>query len=76
MKQIKYEGIQLQKCLIACMKGINVVVRFQYSEIGWLNNIPTDLKTKSFTVNWEDKKVDPVQHLQKSAKSQKSFETC
>ena len=31
---IKYEGIKLQKCLIACKKGINIVVRFQYSEIG------------------------------------------
>ena len=31
---IKYEGIKLQKCLIACKKGFNVVVRFQYSEIG------------------------------------------
>ena len=31
---IKYEGIKLQKCLIACKKGINIVIRFQYSEIG------------------------------------------
>ena len=31
---IKFEGIKLQKCLIACKKGIDVVVRFQYSEIG------------------------------------------
>jgi len=31
---IKYEGIKLKMCLIACKKGINVVVRFQYSEIG------------------------------------------
>ena len=30
---IKYEGIMLQMCLIASKKGINVVVRFQYSEI-------------------------------------------
>ena len=30
---IKLEGIKIQKCLIACKKGINVVVRFQYSEI-------------------------------------------
>ena len=30
---IKFEGIKLQKCVIACKKGINVVVRFQYSEI-------------------------------------------
>ena len=30
---IKFEGIKLQKCLIACKKGINVVVLFQYSEI-------------------------------------------
>ena len=29
---IKFEGIKLQKCVIACKKGINVVVRFQYSE--------------------------------------------
>ena len=35
---IKYEGIKLHKCLIACKKGINVVVRFQYSEIGLLKN--------------------------------------
>ena len=35
---IKYEGIKLQKFLIACKKGINVVVWFQYSEIGWLEN--------------------------------------
>ena len=31
---IKFEGINLQKCLIACKKGVDVVVRFQYSEIG------------------------------------------
>ena len=31
---IKYEGIKLQKCLTACKKGINIDVRFQYSEIG------------------------------------------
>ena len=31
---IKYDGIKLQKCVIACKKGINVVVRFQYSEMG------------------------------------------
>ena len=31
---IKYEGIKLQKWLIACKKGINVVVRFLYLEIG------------------------------------------
>ena len=30
---IKYKGIKLQKWLIACKKGINVVVRFLYSEI-------------------------------------------
>ena len=30
---IKFEGIKIQKCLIACKKGINVVVPFQYSEI-------------------------------------------
>ena len=35
---IKYEGIKLQKCLIACKKGINVVDRLRYSEIGWLEN--------------------------------------
>ena len=29
----QYEGMKLQKCLIACKKGIDVVVRFQYSEI-------------------------------------------
>ena len=31
---IKYEGIELQKWLIAWKKGINVVVGFQYPEIG------------------------------------------
>ena len=35
---IKYEGIKLQKCVIACKKDINVVVRFQYSEMDWLEN--------------------------------------
>ena len=30
---IKFELIKLQKFQIACKKGINVVVRFQYSEI-------------------------------------------
>ena len=35
---IKYEGIKLQNCLTACKKGINVVVRFQYSEISRLEN--------------------------------------
>ena len=35
---IKYEGIKLKKCLIACKKDIDVVVGFQYSEIGWLKN--------------------------------------
>ena len=35
---IKFEGINLQKCLIACKKGINIVIRFQYSEIGWQKN--------------------------------------
>ena len=34
---IKYEGIKLQKCLITCKKGINVVV--------------LDLKTQPYTVN-------------------------
>ena len=32
---IKYELIKLQKFQIAGKKGINVVVRFQYSEISW-----------------------------------------
>ena len=35
---IKYEGIKLQTCLIACKKGINVVVRFQSSEFSRLEN--------------------------------------
>ena len=35
---IEYEGIKLQKCLIARKKRINVVVRFQFSEFGWLEN--------------------------------------
>ena len=35
---IQYEGIKLQKCLIASKKCIDVVVRFQYSEIRWLEN--------------------------------------
>ena len=32
---IKYELIKLKKFQIARKKGINVVVRFQYSEISW-----------------------------------------
>ena len=35
---IKYEWIKVQKWLIACKKGINVVVQFLYLEIGWLKN--------------------------------------
>ena len=50
---IKYEGIRLQKCSIACKKGINVVVR--------LENLPQSIEKKK-------KKSTPYQHLQKSAK--------
>ena len=44
---IKYEGIKLQKCFIGCKKGINVVVRFQYSEIGRLENSAYHRKLKT-----------------------------
>ena len=35
---IKYEWMKLQKFQIARKKGIYVVVRFLYLEIGWLKN--------------------------------------
>ena len=40
---------KLQKCLTACKKGIDVVVRFQYSKIGWHKNsaFHRQLKKKS-----------------------------
>ena len=57
---IKYEGIKLPKMLIACKKGVNVVVRYQYSEIGWLENsaFHRQLKTqKKWTPSYISKKV-------------------
>ena len=58
----KYEGIELQKCLLAFKKGINVFVRFQYSEIGRLENSTFHSQLKI------NKKSTPHQHLQKSVK--------
>ena len=61
---IKYEGIELQMCLKASKKGINVVVRFQYSVFGWLESSIL-LTWKPFTVNWvEQNKCTPVQYLE------------
>jgi len=55
---IKYEGIQVQKWLIACNKGIIIAVRFQYSEVSSLESsiFYRQLKTKQ--------KVEPEQHLE------------
>ena len=55
---MKYEGIELQMCLKACKKGINVVVRFQYSEIGCLEN-----STFHSQLSWT-KKEYPGQYLE------------
>ena len=82
--------LQLQKCLIACKKGIDVVVRFQYSEI----RLKSDLKTQSSSGSWiELVLLTPYQQFDKKWKkvqnfsikwlkttnlqlSQKSFKTC
>ena len=51
--------LQLQKCLIACKKGIDVVVRFQYSEI----RLKSDLKTQSSSGSWIERVLlTPYQH--------------
>ena len=55
---IYIQGVFNQKCLIACKKGINVVVRFQYSEIGWLENSTFQRQLKTH------KKVDFDRHLE------------
>ena len=55
---IKFEAIKLQRCLIACKKGINYVVRFQYSEISWDKN---SICSRQLIIK---KKPDPIQHLE------------
>jgi len=44
---MKCEGMKLQKCFVACEKDINVVVRFQYSEI---ENLPQSIELNKISV--------------------------
>ena len=64
---IKFEGIKLQKCVIACKKGINVVVRFQYSEISWDKNSICNRQLKI------KKNLTPSKQLDKKCKKVQKF---